>query len=230
MKTRKKNSTHKNKNKNKNKTKKYKGGEFKPCTIPRCPEFLELKKYVKHPYTSTMGIYNGTKCDLFIWLKTNTSQSPHIHVHGFSNNCFEYTISALSKFNLKSELINTPEGYKNVLDEMCSQLNPKHRKQSELFNSPYRGSKQESSATLPPPPQKSHRPRLPEPLNLFPKKLGPHMGEFASSKNPTQSLKLSDTSSLYHTNDHEASPRDVLYSSLEEHEKGQEQEEEKGQE
>jgi hypothetical protein len=108
-------------------------------------EFQELYNAVDtKKYDRGFSTYSGSGCDLFIWVNskdlTKKSKDPHIHVHGFTNNMFSYTISGLEIRNKKVELpAQTTEGYKHVLDEMCSSLTKgEHRPTSKLFTSPER--------------------------------------------------------------------------------------------
>ena len=102
-------------------------------------EFQELYDVVDtQKYGRGFTTYSGGGCDLFIWVKNK--KDPHIHVHGFTNNMFSYTISGLEIRNEQVELLSkTGEGYKYVLDEMCTSLTKgKHKHTSKLFTSPER--------------------------------------------------------------------------------------------
>lgn len=102
-------------------------------------EFQELYDVVDtQKYGRGFTTYSGGGCDLFIWVKN--TKDPHIHVHGFTNNMFSYTISGLEIRNQQVELLSrTKEGYKYVLDEMCISLTKgKHKPTSKLFTTPVR--------------------------------------------------------------------------------------------
>lgn len=120
----------------------YKGGIFeanktncnkkKPSEdFKRLYDVVDTKKYSRG-----FSTYNGFGCDLFLWVKK--TKDPHIHVHGFTNNRFSYTISGLDIRNEEVELLSRmDEGYKYVLDKMCSNLTKgEHIPTSKLFTSP----------------------------------------------------------------------------------------------
>ena len=158
----------------------HKGGDFtkRPCyKLPRT-EYVELKKQVKSPYNSAFSPYQSGGCDMFIWF--GKDQVKHIHIHGFSNGKYEYTISALNKRRLTASLVaKTDEGYKDVLDQMYSELKPSHAPKSKLYYSPSRLLTVEEPDT----PEKVPAPVGPPKL-LDRIKLGPIMGEVADKKMP----------------------------------------------
>jgi hypothetical protein len=165
----------------------YKGGILesnKTFCNKKAPikEFQELYDAVDtKKYGRGFTTYSGGGCDLFIWAKK--SKDPHIHVHGFTNNRYSYTISGLEIRDKQVELLSrTEEGYKYVLDEMCSQLTRgKHTPTSKLFASPERTISTVESSQL-----RINKPR-PGKLGLGPDmyqsvsvKLGPIMGKEVS--------------------------------------------------
>jgi len=166
----------------------YKGGLLESnkthCNkkVPIKP-FQELYKQVnKKKYSSGFSTYSGGGCDLFIWVKGKTD--PHIHVHGFTDNKFSYTITGLRVRNEQVELpAPTEQGYKYVLDEMCSQLtNGKHAPTSKVFETP------ERTVSMVEPPKTSTK-KSPKELGLASDyfkdvsiKLGPIMGEEMKKK------------------------------------------------
>jgi len=123
----------------------YKGGILEAnktnCNKEPSEEFKRLYDAVDtKKYSRGFTTYSGGGCDLFIWVKK--AKDPHIHVHGFTNKrFFSYTISGLDIRNEEVELLSrTEEGYKYVLDKMCSGLTKgKHTPTSKLFNSPKKG-------------------------------------------------------------------------------------------
>jgi hypothetical protein len=164
----------------------YKGG-FKPgqndCIKRPIEPFQQLYDQVDtKKYSRVFSKYRGTGCDLFIWVKKK--EDPHIHIHGFTDNTFSYTITRLGVHNEQVELpAPTEEGYKYVLDEMCSQLtNGKHTSTSKLFYSP------ERTVSMVEPP-KTNTKKSPKELGLasdifkdVSTKLGPIMGEEMKKK------------------------------------------------
>jgi len=134
----------KNTRKRKNHRRKtYKGGILesnkKYCNKEPIEEFKRLYDVVDtKKYSRGFTTYSGGGCDLFIWVKKN--KDPHIHVHGFTDNRFFYTITGLGVRNNQVELPSrTVEGYKYVLDEMCARLTiGKHTPTSKVYNTPER--------------------------------------------------------------------------------------------
>ena len=140
-------------------------------------DLVDTKKYSRGFTT-----YSGAGCDLFIWVKR--VKDPHIHVHGFTGNTFSYTITGLGVQNEQVELpAPTKEGYKHVLDEMCSRLTiGKHAPTSKVFETP------ERSVSMVEPPITSTK-KLPNKLGLasdifkdVSTKLGPIMGREIKEK------------------------------------------------
>ena len=186
MKTRSKRSKRSKRKTHRRKT--YKAGGILESNKTHCnkkapiKEFQELYNVVDtKKYDRGFSTYSGGGCDLFIWAKK--SKDPHIHVHGFTNNMFSYTISGLDIRNKQVELLSkTEEGYKYVLDEMCSSLTKgKHRPTSKLFTSP------ERTISIVEPPEQSIIKPLPKGLGLgsdifkdVSMKLGPIMGKEAT--------------------------------------------------
>jgi len=165
----------------------YKGGKLKSnktfCYKAPSKEFQELYDAVDTKnYGRGFTTYSGAGCDLFIWVKR--VKDPHIHIHGFTDNTFSYTITRLGVHNEQVELpAPTEEGYKYVLDEMCSQLtNGKHTSTSKIFYSP------ERTVSMVEPP-KTNTKKSPKELGLasdifkdVSTKLGPIMGEEMKKK------------------------------------------------
>jgi hypothetical protein len=174
-----KTKTHKRKN---HRRRTYKGGLFeadKTYCNKKAP-IEPFKKLYDHvdtkKYSRGFTTYGGGGCDLFIWVKK--IKDPHIHVHGFTDSKFSYTISGLGIRNQSVELPSpTEEGYKYVLDEMCSQLTKrKHVPTSKVFETP------ERTVSASEPPITSTK-KLPNKLLIadifkdIPRKLGPIMGK-----------------------------------------------------
>jgi hypothetical protein len=118
-------------------------------------EFKQLYDVVDtKKYSRGFTTYSGGGCDLFIWVKKE--KDPHIHVHGFTDNRFFYTITGLGVRNNQVELPSrTGEGYKYVLDEMCARLTiGKHTPTSKVYDTPERSvSTVELRSTKPRPPK-----------------------------------------------------------------------------
>lgn len=107
-------------------------------------------------------------------------EGPHIHVHGFTNNMFSYTISGLEIRNEQVELPSrTVEGYKYVLDEMCARLTiGKHTPTSKVYDTPERSvSAVELRSTKPRPPKLGLGSDMFKDVSI---KLGPIMGKETS--------------------------------------------------
>jgi hypothetical protein len=153
------------------------------CNKAPSKEFQELYDAVDTKnYGRGFTTYSGAGCDLFIWVKR--VKDPHIHVHGFTGNTFSYTITGLGVQNEQVELpAPTKEGYKHVLDEMCSRLTiGKHAPTSKVFETP------ERTVSMVEPPITSTK-KLPNKLGLtsdifkdVSTKLGPIMGREIKEK------------------------------------------------
>ena len=148
-------------------------------------EFQELYDAVDtKKYGRGFTTYSGVGCDLFIWAKK--SKDPHIHVHGFTNNMFSYTISGLEIRNEQVELPSrTVEGYKYVLDEMCARLTiGKHTPTSKVYDTPERSvSVVELRSTKPRPPKLGLGSDMFKDLSI---KLGPIMGKETMDREITE--------------------------------------------
>jgi hypothetical protein len=144
MKTKTKTKTRITRKRKNHRRKTYKGGALesnKTYCNKKAPikPFQDLYDQVDTTkYSRGFTTYSGAGCDLFIWVKN--IQDPHIHVHGFIDNTFYYTISGLEVRNEPVKLpAPTKEGYKHVLDVMCSRLTlGKHVSTSRVFFSPER--------------------------------------------------------------------------------------------
>ena len=137
----KRNKTKRNKtkrNKTRRRNKKQNGGIFthsnQSCSNVN-HEIKELSKYVKEPYHWNIKPYDSTKCHLFIWNKNNPEQNPHIHVHGYKDDTYEYTIN---KKTYSAKLFGkSPDFYRSVLSQMYSELTQKPHP-DKLFMTPDR--------------------------------------------------------------------------------------------
>jgi hypothetical protein len=145
--------------------------------------FQELYNQVDtNKYSRGFTTYSGGGCDLFIWVKKK--KDPHIHVYRFTDNKFSYAITGLGVRDEQVELhASTAEGYKDVLDEMCTRLTKgKHVPTSKVFETP------ERTVSMVEPPITSTK-KLPNKLGLasdifkdVSTKLGPIMGEEMKKK------------------------------------------------
>ena len=90
-------------------------------------EYIDLIPYIKSPYKWTTQPYSGGGCDMYIW--KGKTQNPHIHIHGFNNGSYEFTISAKNKRNVKAILYSKLEhGYESALTQMYNALEDTNRK------------------------------------------------------------------------------------------------------
>lgn len=163
----------------------YKGGVLESnkntCGILPKEEYQQLYDLVNiKKYSRGFSTYSGGGCDLFIWVKK--AKDPHIHVHGFSDDTFSYTIT---KLDIRDEKVKLPSsdkgGYQHVLNVMCNRLTQKHAPTSEIFKSP----KKTLSAVEPSKPSRGKRPGLlglgADLFRTVSVKLGPIMGREATA-------------------------------------------------
>lgn len=118
------------KNKRVNRRKTYRAGGFTHQRMQCSPivNYVNLSKHIKSPYKWSMQQYRNGGCDMYIWKGDN--QTTHIHIHGFHLMersrvaYYEFTISAYGERNNEAYLPNnTPDGYKDVLQQMYDVLN-----------------------------------------------------------------------------------------------------------
>jgi hypothetical protein len=133
MKTRNRKTRKKHPIKNKKKSRTYTGGcpKTQNCKNIVAP-LKKLANYIKTPYCWAIRLYDSTKCHLFIWHKDSVEEYPHIHVHGFSNNTYEYTLTQKTgkkKHTSHTAVLYVDEDtyYESVLVEMYNTLENRNR-------------------------------------------------------------------------------------------------------
>jgi len=174
------NKTNKRNNRNK---RKIIGGLFdhkkQTCSQTPNPEYTNLTNHIKSPYHWTMIPYESAGCDMYIWNKNAKDHNPHIHIHGFTNNQYQYTISAKNIRNKSAQLINnSAQGYKNALQEMLDVLNDTQSKR-EIYSTPLRQTEENDEPNTPyKTPQKFPFP-IADVFSGIKAKLGPRMGQYA---------------------------------------------------
>ena len=176
-----------------NKRRTYKGGilEHNKNSCGKTPIDAYQKLYDEvdtQKYGRGFNTYNSGGCDLFIWKKKSKTKKPHIHVYGFSNGQYQYSITDLNFSNQSVSLpADNKEGYIHVLDEMFDRLtNGGHIHKSTLFDSPTKTIKR-SLVERPNKPGRQSSVFSYSNIKGLSKKLGPIMGR-ESSIQPEGSL------------------------------------------